>query len=96
MMRLNPTELSHQGNAWLVLRAEAYLASLHETSGDNLAATLANGMTLVAGLLCNSPDNAPVQERHRALAKLVLGKMQRIARSTDTARQAQAYPCFSS
>lgn len=94
MMSLNHAGASHHGNASLALRAETYLSSLHETSGGNLKATLANGMALVSGLLCSDMDNGPAQERHRALAKLVLAKMHRIARDTSANLQQESYPCF--
>ncbi|QAU32797.1 hypothetical protein [Janthinobacterium sp. 17J80-10] len=95
-MNPNLVAAAQHGSASVALRAEAYLASLHETSGNNLTANLANGMALVSGLLCGKPDNAPAQELHRALAKLVLAKMQRIARDTSMGRQQEAYPCFTS
>lgn len=96
MMNPNHAATAQHGSIAIALRAEAYLACLHETSGSDLKATLANGMVLVAGLLGGDTYSVATQESHRTLAKLVLAKMQRLAREAGADQNQQIYPCFTS
>lgn len=96
MMSSNHAGAAQHGNASIALRAEAYLACLHETSRSDLKATLVNGMVLVSGLLGGDTNSVPTLETHRTLAKLVLAKMQRMARDAGADQKQQTYPCFSS
>lgn len=96
MISSNYAGAAQHGSASIALRAEAYLACLHDTSDCDLKATLVNGMVLVSGLLGSDTNSVPTQESHRTLAKLVVAKMQRMAREAGADQKQQTYPCFSS
>lgn len=85
-----------QGGASITLQAEAYLARLPEVAGGDLKAQLTDGMVLVSGLLCGDEHSVPTQETHRALAKLVLGRMQHITLEIARHPKQGGYPCFTS